>query len=213
MIVSELITKIHIAYKGKLTNTPTFGDPKRALYLSRANDNQDRWSEDPAIKNPDLFGGDIELTLNSEGYADLPEEAAVITDPVMYGRAEIPVVPFTDRHIVDVGAYVVGKKGERRVYIINPDKYPLNSFTVGIQTYPDPMVNDTDEVGCSSVRWLALQTAAQLAEQDPAKEDLAPSLYNQATAEYQESIQRIKKQLRGSNKRIRVTGYPRIGGL
>lgn len=213
MIVSELILKIHIAYKGKLDNVPSIGDPKWKLYLSRANDNQDRWAEDPAIKNPDLFGGDISVALNGSGYADLPEDTACITDPVLYDGTLIDIIPFTERHTADAGAYVIGKKGARKLYIVNPSNYPLNAFTVGTQTYPEAMVTDTDEVACTSLRWLALQTGAQLAEQDPAKEDLAPSLYNQAASEYTESLQRLKKQLRGTSKRVQVASYPRIGGL
>lgn len=213
MLVSELVSKIHIAYKGKLTNAPGVSDPKWAVYLSRANDNQDRWAEDPAIKNPDLFGGDINITLNVNGFADLPADAACVTDPVMYDGKPINLISFTERHTATQGAYVVGKKGVRKIYVVNPDKYPLNAFTVGVQTYPSPMVNATDIVACSSTRWLALQTAAQLAEQDPAKEDLAPSLYNQAASEYTESLQRLRQQLRGSNRKVRVANYPRIAGL
>lgn len=213
MKVSELIGKIHIAYKGKDASlAPTPGDAKYSMYLSRANDNQDRWAEDPAVDNPDLFGGDVTVAL-TDGFANLSADTARVTDPVMYGKVEIPIVSYKDRHRLNAGAYVVGPKGSRKLYVINPDSYPDNSFTVGVLKYPDSLVNQTDDVACTIPRWLILQTAAQLAEQDPAKEDLAPSLYNQATSEYSDGLSRTRKQMRGTSKKIAAPRYPRIGGL
>lgn len=213
MIVSELIGKIHIAYKGKAAGlAPSPGEDKYSMYLSRANDNRDRWVEDPAVDNPELFSGDITATL-TDGVFNLPADAARVTDPVMYGTTEIPLISFKDRHTATKGAYVVGLKGNRKLYIVHPENYPDNSFTVGLINYLDPMVNQSDDIQCSIPRWLALETAAQLAEQDPAKEDLAPSLFNQAVAEYNEGLARAKKLVRGSNRTMKIGTVRRIAGL
>lgn len=213
MLVSDLIGKIHIAYKGKDASlAPVPGDAKYSMYLSRANDNRDRWVEDPAVDNPDLFSGDIDVSL-TDGVFELPEGVARVTDPVMYGDKEIPLISYKDRHTAKVGAYVVGLRGARKLYVVNPDNYPINSFLVGLIDYLDPMTSQADDVQCSIPRWLALQTAAQLAEQDPAKEDLAGSLFNQAAAEYTEGLARAKNQLRGSNRTMKIVVGPRIGGL
>lgn len=213
MIVSELIGKIHIAYKGKAAGlAPSPGDDKYSMYLSRANDNRDRWVEDPAVDNPELFSGDTAVIL-TDGSFDLPPGVARVTDPVMYGTTEIPLISYKDRHSATKGAYVIGQKGSRKLYIVNPDNYPDNSFTVGTINYLDPMVNQSDDIQCSVSRWLTLQTAAQLAEQDPAKEDLAPSLYNQADAEYSEGLARARHQVRGSNRTMKIGTVRRIAGL
>lgn len=211
MLVSELIQKIHRDFTGRgKEKAPEPTDPKYAIYLSRANDNQDRYAEDPAVDNPELFAGDIDVTL-SNGSIDLPEECAVVTDPVMYDGKPIPLISYKQRHSEKAGAYVTGKRGERKLTIINPSNYPLNTFTVGITAYPDTMTGPTSEVGCGNTRWLSLITAAQLAEQSPAKEDLAPSLFSQANAEYKESLGRAKQLTRGSARSMPVRGYVRVG--
>ena len=73
------------------------------------------------------------------------------------------------------------------------------------------MTGPNSEVGCGNTRWLSLITAAQLAEQSPAKEDLAPSLFNQANAEYKDGLRRAKRLTQGSSRTMPVRGYVRIG--
>ncbi len=213
MKFSELMPLIHLAYKGKgADKVPLPSTSKYAIYLSLANDAQDKWAEDPDNNWPSLFNGDDDRDIDSDGTIELDSEECRPTDPIIIDGKKVPIIHFDDRHDVAIGAYVTGVRGERVITIVHPEQFKSTSARVGIILYPTRMTAADSTVTCSNTRWLSYYTAAMLARNDPAKEDEADRIFDLATAEYEDMA---KGELNVKRRRLRqrVHRWPRIPGV
>lgn len=210
MNVRTLIAKIHLAYKGKQSSkAPKPSEPKYEVYLSLANDNQDRWAEDPDHDWESLYAGVLTLPI-VDGQISLPEETCKVIS-CTYQNKQVPIVYFKQRYDVKSGAYITGPKGEKILHFVNPEDY-TGSAVVETLAYPEEMKRENDTVACDNPRWLALQTAAMLARNDPAKDDEADRIFELANNEYQEMAARdMKSQISGGRKLKRA--YSRMPRL
>lgn len=203
--VADLMPKIQIAYKGKgAAGVPTKQMPQYAIYLSIANDALRLWAEDTEVNWPSLFKT-VDLPIVS-GLVTLPDDFVRLSDqPTVEGKL-MSVVPFTQRNAADTNSvYVAGTPPT-----LTFTGYNTGTAKVGYIAYPPELVSNSSEVVCDSLDWLAVQTAAILAEKDPSRDDTYPELVQQANQKYKIMVARAKKLPAGSNRAIR-SSYPTLG--
>lgn len=212
MKVADLIPLIHLAYKGKgKEKAPIPSNPKYSIYMSIASDAQDKWAEDPDNDWPELFNGDEERDF-TDGVIELERGECRVTDPIIIDGKKVPIIHFTDRFDVSIGAYITGVRGQRIVTLVNPDQFTSNKAQIGIILYPTPLESSMSVVTCSNTRWLSYYSAAMLARNDPAKEDEADRLFDLSTAEYKDMSNK-EFNIKRRKYRQRVNRYPRIPGV
>ena len=213
MIVQDLIAKIHLAYKGKgSSKVPPTNSDKYGMYLSLANDNLQRWAEDPRNEWLSLIRTE-QITVDN-GIIELPERAVRAIKPLIIDGKPIDMIDIDDRYEVSGGAYTTGPCGKRVLNLAGKDMTRFNGKMANVSyiAYPDELKTPQDEIICDSVRWLAYQTAAQLARNDPAKEDQSDALFDMANDEYIEMSERNRKLSSPSGKRVK-SRIIRIAGL
>ena len=220
MEVKEFIGKVHIAYKGKGAHkAPVKDTDKYKLYLSVANDMLRNWSEDPKYNWDSLYefyedtftGNSIEAPT---GFCKLIEPAELEN-----GNLKLELKPTKVRSRKrDKNAYYVYGNSPRTIDFTFGETltdYVGGSLSFAFGTYAPKLVNETDPVICDSLQWLIYATAAELARNDPAKDDQFEPLLQLASVEYTKMTDTAKVVIMGQENSIqrKSTAFNIGGGM
>lgn len=215
MTGQELLTQAYIAYRGKgASRVPAWGTEKANTAISIANRKQQEWARDSFHRWNSLFSIKTVGTINTSndtyplptGFMGNSDFAKVIkTDNSI---VEYPVVLPQQRDQFDQALYVLGTN----IVFAQSIDAGLTGGTLKLAAYyiPDDIVNDTDTVAVDDPNWLVYIVAAELARNDPARDDQVGNLVAQANDLYQKMI--VNNALSGYLQPNRIeTNVPTIG--
>ena len=211
-----LIQKAWRAYKGN-TTWPTPGAAKYLAMVMAANEFKNQWATDSHVHWDSLFTtrtyGPIIST--TQAYA-LDSDVFYLADFVYINRTDGNTDRFQVVHpearnnfsnpwgAVD---FIGSDNGDPVVYLTGSFQGGSGNLTLNFQTpftqmtgdvggtiqldcyaLPDDMVNASDTVPVNNPEWLVKRLAAEMARNDPAKQDQFPSLLAEANDLYQKMI-------------------------
>lgn len=191
MLASALLNSIYEAYRGKISSrTPAWGSDKGNLAISIANRKQREWCTDPRNKWNSLFEirsiGTIATATDTYDLDDdfyLPSDYAKIikTDDSI---VEYPIINAQKRNTEAQALYIHGNP--KQITFAQTIDSGLASGTLYVPGYYllADLIASTDTVLVDDPYWLVYATAAELARNDPAKEDNYPSLVGMANELY-----------------------------
>lgn len=214
MKFKDFIAKIHIAYKGKAkAKAPTAGSPKYEVYMSITNDKLSSWAEDSVYNWGSLF---TEASSTVAISIPLPEEFIRTSDSLQLvtqanNIIDIHSIKAHQRNSFMESFYVTGF--DPKVINFTKDVLSMHAgrpVSYGFYQMPPVIENGESEVVCDSLKWLAFAVAAELARNDPAKDDQFANLTGLASTEYQRMAKSASKIVPGQVNRIR-SNYPRMG--
>ena len=182
-------------YRGKNTNVPTVGSEKYNLIVATGNQLMRNWARDPSVDWMSRYELRSQGNLSSglQEY-ELDDDIIRLSDYVELRNTSNQkrwrsVVKPQDRARVSEGVYTYGRP--LVLTFIDTVGESLDGFTlyVGCYTMPDAFSNANDEVLVDNPDWLSYATAAELARNDPARDDqfgnlqgIANDLYAQMKA-------------------------------
>lgn len=215
MKFSEFVPKIHVAYKGKAAaKAPAAGTAKYEVYMSVTNDKLESWSRDKVYNWNSLYN---EVQTSVSDVISLDDDFIRMASDNLYITTEQgltvelnEVRPSQRRSFVE-GYYIAGNDPQLLRFtsdvIANHDGEVLE-----YDTYNKPPVIKTASslVVCDSYEWLAYAVAAELARNDPAKDDQFGNLSGLASAEYSRMAKAATPRVNAKANRIR-SSYPRMG--
>lgn len=199
MSADDIIKKVYAAYKNVgPSKVPSKSDDKYQLALGRIDDAVKRWASYPGIHWRSLQK-DFSVT-TSNGVASLPFDFLELTGNVRINGELVQVVPQDEKIYHTKGAYLYGKT-PAKIALIDKSN-PVVTITGEYRRSPAPVTQPNSQVECESHAWLWLYVAGQMASGDPAKEETAPELYQQADVEWQSLIARYNQRIKGSPRNI-----------
>lgn len=188
MDVTEFLGKVQIAYKGKGAHkAPAFGTVKCDLYLSIANSKLRSWADDPEYIWNTLFS--VEELVYGGGPVAVPTGFIKLADAVelVSGNDKLILSPVPVEHRNDYknAVYLSGHSPKKISFTSDvPAIYLNQQLIVPCCIYPPKLVKATDLVVIDNTEWLINITAAELARNDPAKDDQFNNLIGLANVEY-----------------------------
>lgn len=196
MTAATLLNSIYEAYRGKISSrTPAWGTDKANLAISIANRKQREWCTDPRNKWNSLFEIravspvlDVTTTptytYNLATDFHLPSDFARIvkTDDSI---VEYPIVKAQQRNVESQSLYIHGTNPKKITFAQTVDT-GLEGGTLYVPGYYllADLSLSTDVVKVDDPFWLVYATAAELARNDPSKEDNYSNLVGQANELY-----------------------------
>lgn len=213
MIVRNLIQKMHRRYAGD-SKYPTEGGSEWLMYLEIANDLKNDWATDPEIDSASnweerTFGTVSSVTDLSHG---LDDDVAKLSDFVYIDCVDGRTVCFTviklaNRHNRTDCAFQSGA-GPISVNFTNiPLAAVGGTIRAGVYVVPDDMKNGSDSVPVDRPEWVVVAGAAQLAFNDPSKEDKYPDLQGEANDEYQKMASAAASLPENQPESVPIVGF------
>lgn len=189
MIVSQLIQRMHRRYAGD-TKYPTVGTSDYQMYLDIANDLKDQWATDPGHKWNSCFEERTYGAASSALAYDLDDDVNDLSDFVYIdltngNTRRFRVIKEKDRNSKRRAVYLSGSDPKQINFTDMPDDCIGGTIRAGIYFIPEDMANANDTVPIDHPNWVALAGAAELAFNDPSKEDKFGNLLGLANDEYQ----------------------------
>ena len=187
MILSELVTAAHVAYKGNL-RVPAVGTDKFRIYASIANRKQREWATDPYVDWTSLYqeASVGTVTPTSRTY-DLDDEVIRAAEYVYLSKDgqlhNVELIHPREANNVYGNAAFISKKTVTFVNDI-PTQYAGATLIVPAYYMPEDLVNPNDEVSVDNPDWLVYALAAELARNDYSKDDQFPNLQGMASEIY-----------------------------
>jgi hypothetical protein len=207
MLVSELIKKIYIAYKGKdAQKAPQPGDKKYPVYLSNINDALDQWADMPY--NWSTLFTELEANI-TDSKVELPSGFIRFTDKIFIDGKEFDLVDFNERFDHNECVYISGGN-PKKVSVVSESQVESGSLSAGVILRPEHATDNSSLVICDNYRWLALTVAAIIASNDPAKDDMAGDLSAKAQIEFDLMVKNLNKKPRGYIRKTK-SKHPPIG--
>lgn len=189
----ELLNQIYYAYRGKgASRVPVWGSEKAATAIAIANRKQKEWARDAYHRWSSLFDVRNVGTVNTSTFAYnmttdlLTNSDYVYVDRIGGSRSEYPVVLPHQRDRYPQGFYVSGRNPKVLNWNGTNIDSGLNGGTLRLAGYflPEDIVDPTDYVSVDDPNWLVYATAAELARNDPAKDDQYANLQGMANDLY-----------------------------
>jgi len=191
MLVSELIVDINYAHKGN-NRAPTEGSDKWNRTLAIVNRKLREWASDSNTAWTSLFEEDnIGVFSTTQSYP-LSTDTQKLSDFVYLrsGTRELAfnVVPPQRRAEYSNAVYVSGNPKTLTFTDATAATHPFIGANIIVPCYklPTPLTAGTDEVRIDSHEWLTYAVAAELARNDPAKDDQFGNLIGMANDLYQQ---------------------------
>lgn len=195
-----LMQQAHIAYKGN-NRVPAVGDDKYERYLAIANRLIRMWAKDPVVKWSSLWTEidlDTVITIDVQAY-DFETSVMRVSDNVYLtdgaGGAKVDEYHVYKPQERDIHGskvcYVTGVAPLRLNFNDDIDAdFPHLGKTIQVAVYntPDALEDETDAIPVDNPDWLVYALAAELARNDPAKEDQFPNLIGLANEEYRRMV-------------------------
>lgn len=188
MDTSEFIGKVQIAYKGKGAHkAPAFGTVKCDLYLSIANSKLRSWADDPEYIWNTLFS--IEELVYDGSPVAVPTGFIKFADAVEITSGNdkliLSPVPVEHRNDYKNAVYLSGHSPKTISFTsVVPDKFLNQRLSIPCCIYPPKLVTADDLDVIDNYEWLINITAAELARNDPAKDDQFSNLIGLSNIEY-----------------------------
>lgn len=198
MTVTELITEINYAHKGN-NRAPAEGTDKWNRALSIINRKIREWATNRNISWASRFEEYALAALTTSEKYNLPTNFHKLSDQVFVmaddgvARREYSVVKPDQRRDWEKGnaVYVSGTDPKVLTFtatIATDDPYLGNNIIVPMYTIPEALTAGSDEVEIDSEEWLIYATAAELARNDPAKDDQFGNLVGIANEKWQDMV-------------------------
>jgi hypothetical protein len=193
MTTQELLDDAYIAYRGKVASrTPAFGSDKATVLLNIANRKIREWSSDPRNKWNSLFEiRSVGTLVQATKTYSMPTDFYLSSDYALIVKTDTTEVEYTiikaQKRNVDNGQalYIHGLNPKTITFSQDLDT-AIDGGELFVPGYysPSPLVLATDNVPVDNPDWLVYIVAAELARNDPAKEDNFPTLQGMANEEY-----------------------------
>ena len=198
MTVTELITEINYAHKGN-NRAPVEGTDKWNRALSIINRKIREWATARNISWASRFEEYNLGAFSTTEAVNLPTKFHKLSDRVFVleddgvARREYRVVKPDQRRDWEKGnaVYVSGTDPKVLTFtatIATDDPLLGNSIIVPMYTKPDALTAGSDEVKIDSEEWLIYSVAAELARNDPAKDDQFGNLTGLANEKWQDMV-------------------------
>lgn len=191
MLVSELIVDINYAHKGN-NRAPTEGSDKWNRTLAIANRKLREWAADSNTAWTSLFEEDDIGTFSITQSYPLSAGTQKLSDFVYLrdGTREMAfnVVPPQRRAEYTNAVYVSGNPKTLTFTDVIAADHPFIGADIIVPRYkvPTALTAGTDTVRIDSPEWLTYAVAAELARNDPAKDDQFSNLIGMANDLYQQ---------------------------
>lgn len=208
-ISNGFVQQCWLAYKGN-NRWPSAGADKYNRILMIANRKIEEWARDANVNWRSLWSDDNLTTVlaDTQNY-NLPATVIRTSDYVYVDidglpHAQYKVVPPAQRDAYPYSCYVQGVNPPILTFNFDINTGdPIVGGTIRLATYkvPDALEDTTDEIPVDDPTWLVYEVAAELARNDPAKDDQFGNLAGIANDKYQ-------KMIRNNNK----VGFAQPGG-
>ncbi len=196
MTAAQLLNSIYEAYRGKVASrTPAWGSDKGNLAISIANRKQREWCTDPRNKWNSLFeiralSPVLDVTTTPTYTYNLAADFYQPSDFVKIVKNDssivvYPIVKAQQRNVELQSLYIHGSNPKKITFsqIVDKGLEGATMYVPGYYLLAD-LANSTDPVLVDDPNWLVYATAAELARNDPAKEDNYPNLIGMANELY-----------------------------
>lgn len=193
----ELLNQIYYSYRGKgQSRVPVWGSEKANTAIAIANRKQKEWARDPYHRWGSLFEvrsvGTIDTsTFEYDMDTDLIDNSDYIfINRVDGSRSEYPVVMPEKRELYPQGFYLSGRNPKKLNWCGTTIDTALDNGTIKLAGYylPTDIALVDDYVSVDDPNWLVYATAAELARNDPAKDDEYGNLQGMANDLYTKMI-------------------------
>jgi hypothetical protein len=194
MTATELLSDIYTVYRGKIASrTPAWGSDKANVAISIANRKIQEWATDPRNKWNSLFeitavGTTISTStqtynLGATFFAPSDFAKAVKTDD---SYVEYPITKAQQRDVTGGQSLYVHGSNPKKITFSQTIDAGIDGGTLYVAGYyiPSSLTLSTSVVPVDDPIWLVYSVAAELARNDPAKEDQYPSLAGMANDLY-----------------------------
>jgi len=195
MTLAELVNETFLAYRGKLTNVPTTGSEKYSRILYLINRNQRQWALDSNVDWPSRYEiRTIGTTSTGTQSYDLDDDIVRLSDyvqlvPTTGSTSFVTVIKPQATAGVANGCYISGNDPKQITFLTDITASNTGrSIVVPCFTMPDDLVSSGDTVAVDNPQWLIYATAAELARNDPSKEDGYGNLQGIANDLYQNMV-------------------------
>lgn len=198
MEAQELLNQIYYAYRGKgVSKVPAWGTEKANLAIAIANRKMKEWARDPYHRWASLFEvRDLADPIDPAQFSyDLDTDLIANSDYVFIvktddTRLEYPVVTPNKRNGNGQCFYIAGRNPKQLVWATETIDAGLDGATISLAGYylPADLELVDDLVSVDDPNWLVYITAAELARNDPAKDDQFGNLVGQANDLYQKMV-------------------------
>ena len=207
MDASSFVGLVFTKFKGKAkSKAPSSGDAKFTMYLDIAYEKICDWIDDVSA-NPKKYRRPFDSAISST-YVTLPTDFARFADSEIYaGDKKLTYLDFSERKKDIDGVY----EDDDKLHFTKPSAHQGETLTSAILFYPPRPTSSDYEVNCDSMNWLILATAADIAFNDPQKQDNYPDLFGRADAAYKKMLKKGRTKTRGSARRVRRGNNPVLG--
>lgn len=218
MNTDTFVALTYARYRGKNTNIPASGSDKYNLIVLTGNQIQRNWAKDPQTDWQSRYElrNVGTLSTGTQDY-ELDDDIIRLSDYVELRDANNQkrwrsVVKAQDRARVSEGVYTWGKP--LTMTFLDTIGESLSGFSIyaGCYVMPDEFANPNDEVLVDNPDWLCWATAAELARNDPAREEQYGNLQGQANDLYAQ-MKATNDQSAFLQSNGAVYNMPAIGGL
>jgi hypothetical protein len=191
MTLGDVIKRMHRKYAGD-TKYPATGSDKWLEYRDIANDKKDEWATDPDT-DWDSTWEERELGIATSATTyDLDEDINNLSDYVYIDKDDTTfkfyVIKSKDRANMTNCAYLSGNDPKVLNFTDMPTDAIGGTIRAGVYAVPEDMESTDDTCPVDRPLWVAYAGAAELAFNDPAKEDQFADLNGMANDEYEKMI-------------------------
>jgi hypothetical protein len=196
MTLTELVTEINFAHKGN-NRAPAEGTDKWDRTVSIVNRKLREWARDPKVGWNSLFEERNVGTLSTSQTVELDEDVHKLSDWVYVRDSDDQERRYTVVQPNRRGQY----RESNSVYVSgNPkvlnfiDSISVDDQMIGadiiapLYFLPEELTAGTDDIYIDSPEWLIYATAAELARNDPAKDDQFSNLVGMANEFYSQMV-------------------------
>lgn len=215
MIVSEYIPAVWQAYRGKGSKAPAAGEDKWNNALIVTNSRLRSLAGDSNYQGDAYF--DVRtITLSSSTTYDLDDDVLRLADEVYAidvngTQVNFKAVKKSQRNLFAKAVYITGSNP--KVLNFNeaiPESLIGTTFYFGCYLEPEALTAASDDIIIENIDWLIYATAAELARNDPAKDDQYPNLQGIANDLYDDLIGSAQVNAYGQPNAAQV-GYNQVG--
>lgn len=220
MKVLKLVQGMHRKYAGD-TKYPTPGTDNWTMYLAIINTLKDTWATDPDLNSDSCFEErEVDTVTATDLVYALDDDVCKLSDKVYVDTLSGRTIPFTvikarDRHNYNntEAVFLSGDNPRELNFTYMPTDAIGGTIRAGIYFVPPDVSDGNNEVPVDRPMWVMYSGAAELAFNDPSKEDKFADLNGLANDEWQKMIDAAATLPAGNLDQIPTVGHETIGGL
>lgn len=193
MTLSDLVTQVWTAYKGKGEKAPSSGTDKYTNLVNIANRKIAEWARDPNVTWDSLYdfrsNGTISaaLTYNLDTDCIRPSDEVILQISATQ-TVELPIVKPHQRDYYLTSVQLFGNNPKQLRFTEINDAWIGADLVLPGYYLPSTLTAASDVIPVDIPEWLVYATAAELARNDPAKEDQVANLAGQAAEIYRQMV-------------------------